>query len=136
MAKKDDSLFDKLRENGLTKKAAETITDTVEKARGGSKAPKGLERITSGLRSLADEVEARATGKAKPSKGKGKASPAKAKSAARGKTAATRKTAANKTKSRTSTAKKANAQAKAKSSRSATKTGSRSGGAKPKTAKK
>jgi hypothetical protein len=99
MAKKSrqDEVFDMLRARGLRKKVARTIADAT--GRTSSRTPKVLRNAASDLRSLASELEDRATG-----------GPAKRKAAAQ-KAANTRK---RKAKARSDAAKKA-AKTRAKS---------------------
>jgi hypothetical protein len=101
MAKRGDpDLFDRLRAGGLRKRVASTVTDAVGTARRRGKPPKQVERVVAELRSLAAEIEDRATG-----------GPAKRQAAAK-KAAATRKRNAAK---RSAAAKKgARTRAKAK----------------------
>ena len=95
---KRDEVFDTLRAKGLRKKVAASIADATAKTN--SRTPKAVKNAAADLRSLASQLEDRATG-----------GPAKRKAAAK-KAAATRKRKAN---ARSASAKKA-AKTRAKSS--------------------
>jgi uncharacterized sporulation protein YeaH/YhbH (DUF444 family) len=95
---RQDELFEMLRARGLRKRVARSLADATAKTN--RRTPKGVKKVTSDLRSLAREIEDRATG-----------GPAKRKAAAK-KAAATRKRKAN---ARSAAAKKgARTRAKAK----------------------
>ena len=101
MARKSrqEEIFEALRARGLRKRVARSIADASAKTN--RRTPKGVKKVASDLRSLASEIEDRATG-----------GPAKRKAAAK-KAAATRKRNASK---RSASAKKAaKTRAKAKS---------------------
>ncbi|MEA2424811.1 MAG: hypothetical protein QOH13_1221 [Thermoleophilaceae bacterium] len=102
MARKSrqDEIFEALRARGLRKRVARTVAEAT--ARTNRRTPKGVKKVTSDLRSLAREIEDRATG-----------GPAKRKAAAK-KAANTRKRKAN---ARSTAAKKA-AKTRAKNSSS------------------
>src|SRR3954452_15986068 len=103
MARKSrqDELFEMLRARGLRKRVARSLADA--NGRANRSTPKGVKKVANDLRSLASELEDRATG-----------GPAKRKAAAK-KAAATRKRKANQ---RSAAAKKgAKTRAKAKARR-------------------
>lgn len=101
MARKSrqDELFEMLRARGLRKRVARSIADAT--ASTSRRTPKGVKKVTSDLRTLAREIEDRATG-----------GPAKRKAAAR-KAAATRKRKATKRSAAAKKAAKTRAKAKA-----------------------
>jgi uncharacterized sporulation protein YeaH/YhbH (DUF444 family) len=78
---RQDELFDRLRAGGLRKRVAKSISEATGKANRNT--PQGVKKVANELRSLASEIEDRATG-----------GPAKRKAAAK-KAAATRKRKAN-----------------------------------------
>jgi hypothetical protein len=102
MAKKSaaDELADRLHVSGIRRKVAQQVATGVNTARGGRKAPKGVQHVIDQLKAVTAELEDRATG-----------GPAK-RSAAAKKAAATRKRKAN---ARSAAAKKA-ARTRAKAS--------------------
>jgi hypothetical protein len=62
MAKKDGDLFDRLRQVGLRREVAKTLSQTTENA--GKKAERTVRAAAKELRSLADEIERRLPGAA------------------------------------------------------------------------
>ena len=81
----DKDLVNRLRATGLRKKVAQNVAAAVDGARSGKQAPRDLTRVIDELRSLAGELQNRATG------GAAEPSAAAKRSAAAKKAAATRK---------------------------------------------
>lgn len=79
MAKKNDDLISRMRDNGMRKKVARSLGDAVERGSRGRKPPSSVQKAVDELRSLANQLEDRASG-----------GPGKRKAAAK-KAAATRK---------------------------------------------
>lgn len=79
MAKKNEDLISRMRDSGMRKKVARSLGDAVDRGRGGRKPPKRVQAAVDELRTLANQLEDRASG-----------GPAKRKAAAK-KAAATRK---------------------------------------------
>jgi predicted Rossmann fold nucleotide-binding protein DprA/Smf involved in DNA uptake len=97
MAKNDSDLFDRLRNAGLRKQAAKTLSGMGEDA--GKKAVKAARNAVKELRTLADEIESRL-----PKLTQAASAPARRARSAAGRSAAGRSTAARSTAARSTTA--------------------------------
>jgi hypothetical protein len=106
----DQELFDRLRNSGLRKQTAQTVTDALGAGRAvGGRSEKAVRGLIGDLRSLADELEDRVTGRSTKRKQAAQKAARTRASAARKRSASAKKAAA--TRKRTTTKAKAKAKA-------------------------